>query len=63
MTGAKLIGQKYCKTLEKKFFKWHGINLKIFQRGAGRSIIGGGGGGDIFIYSFSRTVKTIDFKI
>ena len=30
-------------------------------RGAGRSIIGGGGA--IFIYSCSQTVKTIDFKI
>ena len=30
------------------------------DRGAGRSIIGGGA---IFIYSCSQTVKTIDFKI
>jgi hypothetical protein len=28
-----------------------------------RTIIGGGGGGHIFIYSCSHTIKTIDFKI
>ena len=32
-----------------------------YTRGAGRLIIGGGG--PIFIYSCSQTVKTIDFKI
>ncbi len=35
----------------------------VVLRNAGRSIIGGGGGGHIFIYSCSQTVKTIDFKI
>ena len=39
------------------------LSPNVFIRGAGISIIGGGGGGQIFIYSCSQTVKTIDFKI
>ena len=36
------------------------VSQTLSDRGAGRSIIGGGG---IFIYSCSQTVKTIDFEI
>ena len=49
------------KLLTEKDLTWKmAVDIAYAIRGRERSIIGGGG--DIFIYSCSQTVKTIDFK-
>ena len=50
------------RTIGVAIIRLNGITIKSQCRSKFDNWGGGGGGGLIFIYSYSQTIKTIDFK-
>ena len=50
------------RTIGVAIIRLNGITIKSQCRSKFDNLGGGGGGGLIFIYSYSQTIKTIDFK-